>query len=972
MKNFKISKTKTDLSEEQVEKLYKEYGKIDSKQKKFKGTHREYVNKVGGMIDHWLDSVLSKRLSGSGYKEDLEEILTLKRTEKERLVSSGDDTYDIDEEIKNIEKKLKIDRKVGKLYPLKEEMFNPVNKQISGTKPHVRERAYLEIPYDKVENPFLSKKPGFKTYLPGGTPRDKYSAMIDKLVQFEVIFSCLSDDVTARKNMLVLLPFEHIFELTPIGSKQRKIFSQHLASIGRSTIYGSEEWNDASEASYRTEKFVFEKYISKGITDPTELMIEQFKILGKILSLEMYQNRVDFIFDFFTGDSKGKKSYDAIGSYTARPLQVNLHKIMSVIFNSIDPETNVIGNPRILFTVYKSNNDINDYDESAPRGDEEGKDKLPFEIIAELDIKKILDLPGNEAYKRRIIRQFKHYETLTPGGKQQMLNNHVTINQYLLPATKNFFGVPQDKNWLITGRDDCLNIPLTPMEVTPSMDQERGAIINAMCNKVKIIGYAKSLFPDLKEDEWPSPKDYGNLFLADNERGLDIIRDFQGEDKDNFEFKEPGNIHDIDFDIPPIINLEGVRMDEGQRMSEGQMIAAEVERIVDESKKTTDKLTKSSFGTTKASRIARINVLKKERPELFPVTTGITGPPRLPPPLPVVRTEEDIAIDEEVKKLVENADKTVEKLTPESFGSTTSEKKARIASIKIARPELFPGYIPPVKRSITRAEIGTDVGLLQAKTKALGIPLEKINSLDPTRSQKTQLQDLVLEKLGAKLKEGSTTIYEYLENVPDTTTTSSGRGKPRKVGKGDDEDLAVMRAHDKVEELNLLFDVLMDKGVLTDEAAKIAEELSEAEEELEAAIKYKKYKDEKDKKINDLERNITYEEYKEDQLTRSYQRFLNERERRVASKVLTEKMDIAMRERENQFVKDIHEVQRRLKESRLELAKIQPRRPVKTKKPKGAMAALSEEDESKSGDGGLTPKTPEGGKYIKKVVKYYR
>ena len=1059
MKNFKISKTKVQLSEEQVEKLYKEYGKIDSKQQKFKGTKREYVDKVGGMIGEWLNATKpkvlpdKKSLIGGTKKDDLkahldlikdnrkeiEKIETARAKKREPLTDNDHkkiaefeakirelrlatpafereveaeeaniqhmkELYEAvpsdDSEAKKRAYKEYLRSKVSKYFP--SDVFDKTKKKIQGTLPFTREKEYRERP-QMVENPFLSTKPGFKTYA-GDTPRAKFESMLEELYNFKEIFECFTDDETAQRNMLVLLPFKHIFNITPLGVRQRQLVVQHLQDIGRAVVHktSEKEWSSSAEGAYRSEKFIFDHYLVGGL-DPSKVAFENYKLLGKIMSLKQFQDRVDYVYTFFTGDSKGKKSVGGIGEGEAPYPQVSFDKIVAVIFRSLGdtstPSTESMINPNILFNIYKSNVDLIKYNEEAPDTDEYGDNKVPFEICFKLNLKKVLDFPLNQT-EGHTAEIFSWYEEIQGKSdqEQQKFFSKKKFNVRCLPtirtAVKNYLVGNEDTEFTMgvglytTTQGTCLDIPIStltaPSGSTPAA-VGKIRVANELKNGLDVVGFSNSLFPKaIEEIRVPTAQEYGDLFST--EEGLEIYRDFHGDTYFNYTFVDIGDERRLNMLTQPTVTIPE---DVGEAVAdvvataadttpeiteeEKEAIDDEISRLIFKDSGAVDALNRPFFRGTYETKKEKIEKLKEDKPYLFlpeaasgvvvtsatPITTStstsIRGPHQLPPQPPLRHAD--------VKE----------------FAHTTFQAMSKVTLLQLA-------YVTGTYDTLRTVSPYTKPQILEAIKKKLGaLTDENPYGVRPDGSIKFfQIRTLAGEPLAPPIEPtdvaepdisaavGSDTTTSKGDTESDSDTTPSGRGKPRKVGKGDDEDLAVMLAQDKVEELNLLFDVLMDKGVLTDEAAKIAEELSEAEEELEAAIKYKKYKDEKDQKINDLERTITYEEYKEDQLTRSYQRFLNERERRVASKVLTEKMDIAMRERENQFVKDIHEVQRRLKESRLELAKIQPRRPVKTKKPKKPMTPLKEEDESKSGDGGLTPKTPEGGKYIKKVVKYYR
>lgn len=728
MKNFKISKTKTDLSEEQVEKLYKEYGKIDSKQEKFKGTKREYVDKVGGMISGWLNAVNPKgKLVGGSLIDDLkakqdllneaenhalhlqtlkdgapktkkieenkeyidelnEEVRILKeklgifdvdiegkkgvikrlKDERKSINEAGASTEEIDKAIKRHEKEL-LDLKVGNLFPLKGEMFNKRNEVVPGTLPKVIEKEYREVNKEKVENPFLSTKPGFLTY-PGSTPAEMFDNMMGNLHDFKDLFESFSEDETALRNMLVVLPFKQIFDLTPEGKEERKLFVQHLTDKSRGVTHKSSEneWTEASEASYRSERFIFDHYIKSGIKDPEERKLQSLKLFGKILSLQQYQDSVDYAFPFFTGDSKGKKTVGAVGEHQSRTAQVSFDKILSVIFKSFGSNKTPTSidemiNPQILFNIYKSNRDVNMYN-ADPRATT--NKTVPFEMCLKLDIKEMLSDSKNTESAATILDWYKDWSTKSDKGKRQFFSKVGGFKRLRLPLIKDVV-----LNYLIGNDVDtfgrkpngeskfsadawtavsgtCLDIPLK----TISEPDDKEKAMNKLKEKLKVVGFSNKLFPG-KTLETITPADYGNLYSS--EEGLSRIRHFHGDTYSNYTFEKLKGVENVNYptviEDPPLADVGDTGVADVapvERMSEEEKeaIDEEVSRLIAKDAGSVYALNRPFFRGTHEFKKEQIKKLKVDKPYLF--LTEVVSPPQpstatpgqsqtaQPPPIP--------------------------------------------------------------------------------------------------------------------------------------------------------------------------------------------------------------------------------------------------------------------------------------------------------------------------------------------------
>jgi hypothetical protein len=133
--------------------------------------------------------------------------------------------------------------------------------------------------------------------------------------------------------------------------------------------------------------------------NPIKRTCKQFELLGKIFSLETANERVDYNFKLYTGESKGRKTLDGVflQKGTKRP-QIDLDKIISIIAHAatIDSDGNVHYNyPNALFTLYKSDMQLVKYDETKPPAGGEARskmtEKVPFEVILRLNLLKVIN-----------------------------------------------------------------------------------------------------------------------------------------------------------------------------------------------------------------------------------------------------------------------------------------------------------------------------------------------------------------------------------------------------------------------------------------------------------------------------------------------------------------------------------------------------------------------------------------------------
>lgn len=646
MKNFKISKRNTDqLSEDQVEELYKVYGEMDGKQNKFKGTKREYVTKVASMIDIWLESNIknsSNKLSGGGYQEDLV-VLTKKLNEltldlenhtsnlKEALKNIADrediiattstgktaeanrkraknvieKTYipfrnqleikikEINEKIEEVKKKIReledkikseklssskealkkmsrliilaskqvkestavvevseeykeMENEFRKLFKLGPEIFE-AGPIIKGTLsyPSKSTSTFEETLERDVPNPFTSRIPKVIKRLEsmGRTSEEKFKTMIDNAVKYKEVVSYLfgipdpsTIDPTAVKNFFIALPFTNILELSPEGYEDRKVLSQHLSEKLRHALFATKEWTSVTEAAYRSEHFIFWNYFATEL-DKANKDIANFKLIGKILSQKQGSDRCDYDFVNYVGDSKGKKTIGSFETHQAKPVQVNLDKILAILYRSMGrgatPGSVTYRNPRVIFNVYKSDNDVNDYNEKDPSS------VMPFEVAFELNLLKLLNHPRNKSIKEDIELEWKtKWQTATPHQKQNMLKKKNPIMTKVTNLFKNYyFGTTEaPKSAMIEGKD-CINFFITPQiaDATDTEDKVREkSLQNLVSESLDIIGFSKDLLPGFSIDRMPTYKDYAQLYMDPD---LTVLRNFYGSKPDNYVFK---------------------------------------------------------------------------------------------------------------------------------------------------------------------------------------------------------------------------------------------------------------------------------------------------------------------------------------------------------------------------------------------------------------------------------------------------
>jgi hypothetical protein len=580
------------LSDTKINKLYKVYSELDDKQQKFKGTKREYCGAVAGLVGNFVDKVISKKPKISGGAKGktragiLSEVKEIQRKinkyhsdiklEQKTLRRAGISEFQIknaqsgitfaEGRIRNLTKELEeelqkpaiVDRitkkrgdiatAISNLFPERASVFDEGKRYtITGVPEHSGiSGVYKEsAPKPGVKNPFYfpprAGYPEIKTE--HGTPDEKFDTLIDYAYKYRTFFKkLLKEDVTAAKNFLILAPFTEILEETPEGVTQRLRFTELLTSKGRNTIAGTfaTEWGPNSEACYRSEKFIYWNILNKrgGTTLSAEEIAERnFELLGKILSLNLANQRVDYNFLYYTGESKGKKTLNGMefveavdykGS-TVRP-QVNLSKILQVLYSSAShhdiPDTTTkrlkIGKPEILFCVYRSDSRLNEYNSNDPTG------VLPYEIILSLNIANILKDRKNIELAKSLIPYINEYIKSDPvkfPSATAALAYEKEPLKILREMIHNHMGEEFSTGDIFTSlstKDPVLSVNIAHKE---------------LADKFGVAGYSKDLFEGVAR---PSAYEYSKFF-TDREKH-DVYEDFWGSLPENYNFPAVGSV----------------------------------------------------------------------------------------------------------------------------------------------------------------------------------------------------------------------------------------------------------------------------------------------------------------------------------------------------------------------------------------------------------------------------------------------
>lgn len=320
---------------------------------------------------------------------------------------------------------------IKKLFPDEEEIFNPIKQKIRGKVP-VHNKETGEYSEEKTTAPILN--PFFRatdSFLPTYSSDNKYKELVDDVVDARKIIKSLLKDVTAQKNFIIALPFKNIFKFTPEGIIERQQLNDLLLERGRPTNAGlatsqfkKPEWSQSTEASFRTEYFVFFEYLSNK-TELTEKQkkIEEAGILGKIFSFNLALAQLDYDFPNIKADSKGKKTLGEIGK--SKDAQVNLDKITALINSSYNRSKDSWEAAEVLYTYYKSDAAVCNYDETKKAG---LTSLSAIQAVFKFDIKKMMTStkPGCQELVTQI-KDLIRVPAATPKGVFKQTTTHEII-----------------------------------------------------------------------------------------------------------------------------------------------------------------------------------------------------------------------------------------------------------------------------------------------------------------------------------------------------------------------------------------------------------------------------------------------------------------------------------------------------------------------------------------------------------------
>ena len=612
------------LSDDQINKLYKEYIAMDGKHKNFKGTKREYCATVGSMIKKFLNGIIgANSLIGSGkvsdaiskirrnikYKttdehdlilgniklweeavpnskvektafgiwsqmlndigfnikdydhpEDRNKIIkafeTIKEARESGSVNSKKYYKDI---IKPEERKTAAKSIIKKHFPDKQNIFNPTKEIIRGKTPlHNKVTGeYTESDERGVYNPFFRmpddpRRPSFS----GETPADKYDVLIQEVIRTRKIIKALVGDQTAQKNYIIALPYTNITRLTPEGMRERQELNDHLIQVNRPTnvnalpgYSGSIEWTPSTEASYRTEWFVFKIYLSNRTRlSEKESEIEEVKILGKILSHNMALAQLDYDFPYIKSDSKGKKTLSAFGEPSKA--QVNIDKISALINSSYNREKGTFGDAEVLFTFYKTDRLMSEYNEDAMVDSRDPDRKFGVQAVFKFDIKKMMTStkPGCKDIIDRIKDKIS---VVTPDPRAEYKK---IVNVELFKDIRDLFSkyLTYEKTFKAVKREPELkDFPWSWYMPTLHEDSKicKNTCLNFDISKPEVSDYistvviAKSL---TSGNNFPTPFEFCEM--VKDHRPSSKYNSFRGETLDNYNVKQVSTVLGPEFE----------------------------------------------------------------------------------------------------------------------------------------------------------------------------------------------------------------------------------------------------------------------------------------------------------------------------------------------------------------------------------------------------------------------------------------
>lgn len=308
----------------------------------------------------------------------------------------------------------------------------------------------------QVENPFFTPEESRVPKYDTGTSAEKYETLVSEVLYYRDLIKAFrgSEDETSVKNFIIALPFTKLTEISPEGESQRRIFSAHLISKDRKTLVGMTKlgWGEVEEATFRSEFFVFWKYLQDSrLLTTKEKIIENYKLLGKIFSLSAANDRIDFDYSYglsgvkYLGESKGKKTAGGMISEGTKEPQVNYDKILAAILRSSSKNNGKVSfsDPNILFTLYKSDMDLGMWN---PASAKKVDQLLPFEIIINLNIGAVLDHPLNERLRDTKIIPYVEEFLKVDSRKYPKVAGDMAVNipmfEVLSNMMENYFSKP--------------------------------------------------------------------------------------------------------------------------------------------------------------------------------------------------------------------------------------------------------------------------------------------------------------------------------------------------------------------------------------------------------------------------------------------------------------------------------------------------------------------------------------------------
>lgn len=377
-----------------------------------------------------------------------------------------------------------------------------------------------------------------EVYKPFGTDVNVTYAELEKYAVFYYkIMHRFVGDITATTNFLLAIRFPALADITLDGYGQRVDFISLLASRGRSPMKGS-EWTPSNEASYRTEYACYKLLIEGTGLDAqnynmTELEI-RLLLLGKIFSAEMGNAVIDFQFQNFIIESKGKKLLGSASDEKHPGMQVDVKKIAQLIFESFrdDDSTEPKSIPKqsnCWFIQYTEDEkmkkmrfkDSGDYDTTSQKFNPKLYN-VPIEAVVSFDITKMLldPRPAIQDAKSRLFQYIKEYCTTTTSKQKTKLSKTKPVQEAVFDMVRKYFsGTTELPLSSIGGNKQDSS------EYTLSLDITEPEI----SSKLDLLAYAPILFKPITDTiptgTNPTVADYAEIWTAvplDKKPDLDL------------------------------------------------------------------------------------------------------------------------------------------------------------------------------------------------------------------------------------------------------------------------------------------------------------------------------------------------------------------------------------------------------------------------------------------------------------------